>query len=200
MPERRPGQAGFTLVGVLLIVAVMALVGAAGVRLGALVHRRHAEQALLDAGLAFSQALGAYARATPPGQPDAPMTLQELLRDPRRPGHMRHLRKVFADPLTGSERWGLERDEGGRIVAIYSLAPGEPIKRAGFELRFVSFAGQKSYQGWKFARLADEAGRQGVAQPTPTGFQAPVDIDTIERGEPNVYVPPTSVPAAASHP
>lgn len=200
----KPGQQGFTLVGTLLIVAILALVAAGSVRLGALVHRRHAEQQLLDEGMAFSVALGLYARATPPGQPDAPLTLQELLKDPRLPSRLRHLRKIFMDPLTGSEQWGLERDENGRIMAVYSLAGGEPIKRAGFEPRFSDFGGKKSYQDWKFKRSPEESGRAAGAQIPSGSFNSPVDIDTIEPGEPNVSLPtpaaPAVPPAPAKHP
>jgi len=181
----QPRQGGFTLVGTLLIVAILALVAAASARMGALIHRRFAEQALLEDGVAFSRALGSYARATPPGQPDAPRTLQELLRDPRLPGRVRHLRRIYADPLTGKDDWGIERDPTGRILAIFSLARGKPIKRGDFEPRFSTFAGQKTYQGWKFMRTPEESGRASNAPggPNATGFDAPVDIDTIVPGE-----------------
>ena len=146
-------SAGFTYLGLLMLLAVIALVGAAGVKLGVLSHRRVAEQALLETGAAFGAALRSYARATPRGQSEAPRTLQDLLKDPRFPGVVRHLRRIFADPLTGKEEWGLvqgDQDEG--IVAVYSLSQGRPIKLANFDARFIDFEGKRSYSEWKFTR------------------------------------------------
>lgn len=149
----RSGQGGFTYVGLLILLALLALVGAGGVQLGAISRRHAAEQALLETGAAFSAALRSYARATPTGQPTAPKSLQDLLRDPRFPATVRHLRKVFIDPLTGSSDWGLVVDaDGGGITAVYSLASGKPIKLAGFDSRFVDFDGKQSYRDWRFAR------------------------------------------------
>jgi type II secretory pathway pseudopilin PulG len=197
MAARPRALRGFSLVGVLIVVAVLGLVGAAGAKLGSAVYRRHAELALLDVGMAFSRALGSYARATPPGQPDAPRSLQELLLDPRKQSRLRHLRKLFADPLTGSSEWGLERDEDGRIVGIYSLAEGRPIKRAGFARRFAQFAGKNSYQDWKFERSAEDAVQPGAAKRglLSPGFEPgdgePGDDEPGERG---AYVPRVAPP------
>jgi len=35
--------------------------------------------------------------------------LEELLEDPRFPNTVRHLRKPFADPMTGQAEWGLAK-------------------------------------------------------------------------------------------
>jgi len=146
-------QVGFTYLGLLILLAVLALVGAMGVKLGAVSRRHAAEQALLETGAAFSAALRSYARATPAGQPVAPKTLRDLLRDPRYPGQVRHLRKVFIDPLTGRSEWGVVEDpEEGGITAVYSLASGKPIKLTGFDSRFIDFDGKQAYNDWRFAR------------------------------------------------
>ena len=99
--------------------------------------------------------LRSYALATPRGQPNAPPSLQDLLKDPRLPGAVRHLRKLPFDPLTGSSVWGLLRDGDGDsagILAVYSLAGGKPIKIGLFDARFADFEGKLSYSDWKFAR------------------------------------------------
>lgn len=193
-------ERGFSLVATLIVVALLGLVAAAGLKLGSVVHRRNAELALLDVGLAYSRALGSYARATPAGQPDAPRTLQELLLDPRLPTRQRHLRKLFADPLSGSAEWGLELDEDGRIVGIYSLAEGQPIKRAGFPRRFAQFAGKKHYRDWKFERSAEDAAQPGAAKRglLSPGFEAgddaPGDDEPGERGSYQPRLPPPGRP------
>lgn len=150
--NRQDGR-GFSFVGVLIFVAVLGLLGSMTVKLAAVQHRRFAEQTLLETGVAFSQALRSYALATPVGQPDAPPSLRDLLRDPRFPGTVRHLRKIFVDPMTGSSDWGLERDaDDGAILAVFSLSCGKPIKIAGFDARFPDFNGKPYYREWKFKR------------------------------------------------
>jgi type II secretory pathway pseudopilin PulG len=53
----------------MILVAIIGLVGAATLRVDALMQRAAAEQELLEMGATFSEALRSYADATPPGQP-----------------------------------------------------------------------------------------------------------------------------------
>jgi hypothetical protein len=80
-----------------------------------------------------------------------PQKLEDLLRDPRSPTLVRHLRRLPIDPVTRSETWGivLSRDGVG-ILGVYSLAQSRPIKIAGFEPPFTDFDGKMSYQEWRF--------------------------------------------------
>jgi len=181
-------ERGFTYLGVLVTVALLALTGSATLKLGAVLHRRAAEQALLETGAAFGQALRSYARATPKGQPEAPKSLQDLLRDPRFPGVVRHLRRVYADPMTGVANWGLERDESdGGIVGVYSLSCDKPIKVAGFDARFPGLAGKHSnYREWKFLRPPDP----DAAQPGQgSGLISPRDLIAAENEAPSEMKP-----------
>lgn len=159
----RVRSTGFTYIGVLALIAVLTLVGTAGVRVGLLAHRRVAEEALLQIGTEFSDALGRYAAVTPRGAPDAPKALEDLLRDPRFPGTVRHLRRIYSDPLTGSRRWGLVfTEDGEQLVGVYSLARGRPIKAAGFDERFAGFNAQAAYSAWVFTRPAGAGARDGA--------------------------------------
>ena len=81
MPCPARHQHGFTYLGLIILVAILGLVGAAGLKMGSLLQRQAAEQELLDIGAQFSDALYSYAAATPPGQPQQPPTLAALLRD-----------------------------------------------------------------------------------------------------------------------
>ncbi len=148
----RQRQQGFTYVGLIVLVAIIGMVTATTVKLGALLQRRAAEEALLDVGAAFSDALKSYANATLPGQRMTPATLEELLKDPRFPTPRRHLRQIYADPITGQATWGLLRglDKVG-IVAVYSLSDAAPIKLANFDPRFVGFDNKQHLSEWKFA-------------------------------------------------
>lgn len=181
---------GFGYVALLVVLAMLAMTAAASLRLGAASHRRLAEQALLETGATFSAALASYARATPRGQPDAPPSLQSLLRDPRVAGQVRHLRRIPIDPMTGSDRWGLMRmddADDGAIVGVYSLARGQPLKRANFDSGFAGFENRQSYAEWLFVRPPDPnaaglrrglvdggALRSGDPQPSPPALPSPV--------------------------
>ena len=159
----RRRQAGFTYVGMIVFVTIIGLVGAATLKVGALLARAEAENELLEIGAAFSDALASYAKATPPGQPQQPPSLEALLRDPRFPNPRRHLRRIFVDPITGRAEWGLVRAaEGAPIMGVYSLSQAQPLKIANFDQRFVNFERKQHLSDWKFVPTS-----QGLAAPAP---------------------------------
>jgi type II secretory pathway pseudopilin PulG len=169
---RLRSQRGFTYLGLVILVTIIGLVGAASLKVDALLRRAAAEEELLEAGAAFSEALRSYAAATPQGQPTAPPGLQDLLRDPRFPGVRRHLRKVFVDPLTGTAEWGIVyAGEHKGVLAVYSLSDAQPFKLANFDARFQGFEDKKHLSDWKFT-----ASGQGIvpvaitADDSPSGF------------------------------
>jgi type II secretory pathway pseudopilin PulG len=145
-----PSQ-GFAYLALLIAIAVIGAVAAGTLQLGAILQRRAAEEELLSIGSEFRRALISYASATPAGQPSAPPTLQALLKDPRYSNIRRHLRKLYVDPLTGSEQWGTVMSIDGKgIVGIYSLSAAVPIKIGNFETQFLSFTDKTSYADWVF--------------------------------------------------
>lgn len=147
----RDSERGFTYLGLLILVAIIGIASATSLQAGAALQRRAAEEELLDIGMAFRNALISYANATPMGQKRAPSSLQDLLKDPRYPNPRRHLRKLYADPLTGKEEWGvIEAQDGGGIIGVYSLSNARPIKTGNFEAVFQGFAGKTSYREWRF--------------------------------------------------
>jgi len=87
-----------------------------------------------------------------------------LLRDPRVPGVRRHLRRIYADPLTGNRDWAVVRDGQGFIIGIHSVAEGEPVKRAGFDMRLVNFDGARKYADWVFGLPGAQAAIPPAAQ------------------------------------
>ena len=143
---------GFTYLGLLLLIAVLGLVSGATVQLGALLQRHAAEEALLNFGEEYRAALISYAAATPTGQARRPSSLQDLVRDPRYPMVRRHLRKIYADPITGKTVWGtVSSVDGVGIAGIHSLSEAAPIKVGNFASPFEQFAGQASYREWVFS-------------------------------------------------
>lgn len=139
----------------LLLAAVAILAGATAAMLsvGAAVERCNAERQLLTIGAEFQAALQSYSQAPPDAtaaQVYGPRTLEDLLKDPRVPGLKRHLRRIYDDPLTGTNQWGVVANLRGEIVGIYSLAPGRPAQQAGFDEAFARFEGAANYGQWVF--------------------------------------------------
>jgi len=141
---------GFTYVGLLIFLAILALASAATLTTGHLMQRRAAEEELLFVGGQFAAAFRSYANATPAGQRAVPATLEDLLRDPRYPGVRRHLRRLYVDPVTGRAQWGLVAAPGGGIMGVHSLSEAAPIKVAEFDPPFAVLAGRTAYKEWLF--------------------------------------------------
>lgn len=144
------GQNGFTLIGLLILVAVLGIALAAVGHVWQTTAQREREQELLFIGNAFRQALKSYEEQTPEGQPTRPANLNALLQDPRFPTPVRHLRKLYRDPITGDPRWGLLKEADG-IRGVFSLSTSQPLKTRGFSDENSSFTGKKRYADWVFA-------------------------------------------------
>lgn len=187
----RPSRndAGFTYVGMVFFVAILGLVGAATLKVDTLLRRAAAEQDLLEIGAEFSEALRSYAAVTPRGYPTAPPTLQDLLKDPRFPGTRRHLRKIFVDPITGKDEWGIvyQGDKIG-VLAVYSLSQAQPLKVANFDARFLNFENKEHLSEWKFTATG-----QGVSVTAPNSIAPPP-------GTPGTPAPLFPAPGAAPVP
>jgi type II secretory pathway pseudopilin PulG len=148
-------QAGFTYLWVLLLVALMGVGLTVAAEMDSTVSLRDREKALLATGRQFQIAIGHYYEGLQTGgRNEYPASLEDLLQDPRYPGVMRHLRKIFVDPMTGKAEWGLIRI-GGRIVGVHSLSEKTPIKQANFEAEVSHFAGAQKYTDWVFTYPPD---------------------------------------------
>jgi len=157
---------GFTYLGLLVLLFIMGMVAAAGLKAGTLMQRAAAEQELLEIGAQFSEALRSYAAATPKGQPQQPPTLADLLKDPRFPNPRRHLRKIFVDPITGRAEWGVMylADNKG-VIGVHSLSDQRPLKLANFDARFLGLENKEKLSDWRFVM----AGGEGATPPLAPG-------------------------------
>lgn len=145
----RANQAGFTYIVALIAVAI---VGVTLALTGAVWHtevKREKEAELLFVGGEFRRAINQYYHMG--GQ--YPMNLADMVKDSRQPSLVRHLRKLYADPITGKKEWGLLRGPNNGIVAVYSLSPDVPLKTGGFALADQMFEGKKKYSEWVFSGL-----------------------------------------------
>jgi type II secretory pathway pseudopilin PulG len=185
-------QQGFTYLGLIILVTMIALVGALTLKADALLRRAAAEEELLETGAEFSAALQSYAAVTPPGRQTLPQSLEDLLRDPRFPEPRRHLRKIFVDPITGTAEWGVVHARGDKgVVAVYSLSQARPLKVANFDARFANFEKKKRLSDWKFT-----AAGQGLFQPGEPLAQHAASLHEAEPAD----EPPEPPPADESAP
>ncbi|MGA7178758.1 MAG: type II secretion system protein [Thiobacillaceae bacterium] len=157
-------QRGFTYLGVLIAVALIGLaLGLAGEswRVAA---KREKEKELLFIGHQFRAAIQDYYNSTPGAVKQFPPSLDDLLKDPRYPSTRRHLRRIYIDPVTGRSEWGLVKGPGDRIMGIYSLSEGKPLKQGNFSLDDAEFVNKQSYQDWKFVFVQQAAIHRQSAQ------------------------------------
>lgn len=150
---RRPESEGFTYLGLLFIVAIMGLAMALAAQVWETSIRREKERELLFVGNQIRQAIGSYYAEMPDGVKRYPRRLEDLLQDNRYPGIKRHLRKLYRDPVTGNDKWGLVLSDEGGIQGIYSLSPLAPLKRAGFDTADRGFENKLHYWEWTFVHI-----------------------------------------------
>ena len=146
-------QRGATYLALLFFVAIMGLVLSVGGVVWSTTSQRDKERELLFVGNQFRMAIGSYYLATPGSVKRYPATFADLLIDNRQAGTVRHLRRMFVDPMTATKEWGVVRAPDGGIEGVYSLSTAVPIKTGGFLLRDGSFAGAVDFAGWRFVYI-----------------------------------------------
>lgn len=135
--------------GLLIFLAILGLSATLTLRAGAALQQREKEEELLFIGSQFQSAFRSYKEATPPGYSSYPKSLDDLLKDPRRKALRRHLRKVYADPMTGKE-WGVEEAPEGGIAGVFSKSDAHAIKKSGFPSFLSNLEGKQKYSEWVF--------------------------------------------------
>ena len=105
-------QRGYTYVGALILLAVLSMAAALTLEVSDTSTRRAAEAELLAVGKEYQRAFASYYRHGQGAGKRFPDRLEDLTRDPRYSSMLRHLRRVYPDPLTGGE-WGTVPAPGG---------------------------------------------------------------------------------------
>jgi type II secretory pathway pseudopilin PulG len=142
-------QRGFTYLGMLIIVALMGTGLVAFGELYSHAAQREKERELLFIGEQFRDAVASYYNKSP-GAKVYPKKLEDLLEDKRFPMPQRHLRRVYRDPMTGSQEWGLVEAPGGGFMGVHSLSEETPIKSGNFSVKGQEFEGAEHYTKWMF--------------------------------------------------
>ena len=170
----RRGQSGFGYLLVLLLIALLGMgLGAAGT-LWSTESQRVKESDLLYVGEQYRKAIRSYYNAPSPDKArHYPKKLEDLLLDTRQPQLTRYLRKLYVDPVSGKNEWGLIVDETSRgISGVYSLAPGTPLKQLGFDAAHKDFENAPNYAAWHF--VVTEAAQPAKPAPKTSAEPAPV--------------------------
>jgi type II secretory pathway pseudopilin PulG len=158
-------ERGFTYVGLLIAMALFGVALAAIGEVWRTSSQREREQELLFVGNEFRNAFTSYYGATPAGKPRYPRALEDLVEDNRFPVPRRHLRRIYADPMTRKLEWGLVEAPGGGIAGVHSQSEAKPLKTGNFAPRDLKFEGAERYSDWKF--LFEPRGAVPSIQRTP---------------------------------
>ena len=141
---------GFAFVAVLVLLALCMLGLSIAGPLWSQQLKREREQELLRIGALYAQALQSYRDSSPGSLKQYPQTLQALLYDTRFVGTQRHLRKLYADPMSNGKPWGLLLDKDQRITGVYSQSEDAPIAKGPLDLGSVLLDPARRYADWKF--------------------------------------------------
>jgi type II secretory pathway pseudopilin PulG len=142
---------GVALLALLLALAIGGIAMMAAVDVWSLARQRAREQELLFVGEQYRLAIRRYYFGAPPGTRRVlPSRLEDLLEDDRYPTPVRHLRRIYPDPITSSAEWGVLRI-GERIAGVFSLSDKAPVKQAEFAGEHQAFSGKTAYREWVFA-------------------------------------------------
>ena len=184
MTPRRTGPRAARPHGVALLglVVLLALGGMVAVNYGQSAHDarlRERETQLLWTGQQFRHALESYYLATPGPVKHLPVHLEDLLRDNRFPQPVRHLRRLYTDPVQPDVPWGLLK-RGNQIIGVYSQADGTPFKTTDLGPGLEAAQGASSYADWRFMFVPRVQPGSGNPAPRP----APTSADVLTRATP----------------
>jgi type II secretory pathway pseudopilin PulG len=149
-PLPAPAAQGIVLLALMLMLMLGAIAATSAVDVWATTRKHEQERELLWVGAQYRQAIRHYYFTAPAGKGRMlPAKLEDLLADDRFPLPMRHLRRLYPDPVTGGNEWGLVM-LGDRITGVYSLSEAAPLKQTGFAAADAAFETKTSYRDWIF--------------------------------------------------
>ncbi|WP_137939777.1 type II secretion system protein [Chitinivorax sp. B] len=164
-----------------VILLVMSVLLGRTTEMAATQAERDREADLLYVGRLYREAIRSYIERSPGGAKAYPKELADLVQDKRFPQPVRHLRKLYPDPITGSTEWGVLGAPGGGILGIFSKSEKKPYKQTGFVDEEVPFENQQRYSDWKF-----------VAQPVAPQQPNPTTPTPQKPGAPSPPLPPVT--------
>ena len=167
-PSPFRSRAGFTYIAALAFIVIM------GIMLGAVgqswqsIMKRDREEELIWRGTQYRDAIERWYKVKL--RPAVPLRdLKDLLKDPTSVANVRHLRRLYKDPLTDKE-WQVIKDPNKGIIGVASVSEAEPLKQANFPEEFKEFEGKKKYSEWQFVYKQQQPGAKPGTSSTVTGL------------------------------
>jgi type II secretory pathway pseudopilin PulG len=143
-------NSGFGYLALLFFVATMGIVLAAMGVVWSTAQQRVKEVELLFVGNQFRMAITSYYESTPGTVKRYPKNFDDMMKDNRQLATVRHLRRVYVDPMTGKPGWGIIAAPDGGIMGVYSLSVATPLKRSNFRKIDMAFENAEKYAEWWF--------------------------------------------------
>ena len=165
------GQRGAILLLLLVMVVILGLATSLAGQTWRSTMQRAREAELLWRGQQYQQAIASYYAVKHGPQQMLPAKLENLLRDPRFPNVVRHLRKLYKDPMTG-EDWELVTDPAERVIGVRSSSDLEPFQQDGFPKELEKLQGKSSYSEWEFVFVPAQTNSKGNLTTSKTSTTA----------------------------
>ena len=163
-PQTKRAVRGIVLLALLLTLALIAMALTGALEVWSVERQREAEADLLYVGDQYRLGIERYYYATPGATKVLPTSIDDLIEDSRFPVPMRHLRRAWADPITGKPFELLRMDE--QIIGVVSSSTKSTIKRSGFSQSDGAFNGLETYDQWKFLFHLPVSGKAGHKLPS----------------------------------
>jgi type II secretory pathway pseudopilin PulG len=161
--DKRP-ESGVALLAFLLTLALLSVALMGAVSWWSFERQRESEEELLFVGNQYRMAIERYYYATPGAVKVLPSNMEDLLQDDRFPAPVRHLRRLYPDPITG-ETFELLRI-GDQINGVASKSTKPAIKRSGFSPPYTGFEGLETYDQWRFLFSPPRRRNSSISSPS----------------------------------
>jgi hypothetical protein len=161
------------------LLAFVAILGIGLSATGVVFHQqaqREKEAQLLFVGAEIRRAIGLYYELSPGTVKQFPRTLDDLLLDRRYPGVQRYLRRIYVDPMTGTQDWILMSAPDGGINGVHSASAGRPLKTGNFPAGDEDFKDKASYTGWQFVYVLPNVENETAPARIPPRSRPPVSV------------------------
>ncbi len=155
------GERGAALLVVLVLVVILGLAAGMTGQSWSAIMQREREAELLFRGQQYIKALESYYNVKQGAQQMFPTELEHLVKDPRSPGTVRHLRKIYLDPMTGKDLVVI-KDPANRIIGVRSDSDLEPFQKNGFPQNLDNLNDKATYREWEFVYVPKKPRKRAV--------------------------------------
>lgn len=144
------GDNGFTYPAALLLILIVSVSLMVVQKQWSTIVDRDKEKELFFRAEQIVSAIESYYQKSSSQSQKYPRDFKVLIKDNRFPGTVRHLRKMFKDPITSNGDWGVIYDGRGGIKGVYSKSSKKPFKTKNFPDEYKTFENKRRYSDWKF--------------------------------------------------